>query len=171
MFIAVIPILGFAQPRLRAGIELDALPYLTGGYFGAGWIGSSQWHLRGLYADVNMPHIIIPDQFSDLHISSVALIVDYFHQGDENGIWIGAGPVIWSGEISESGNSISSKFKTYLFNGSLGYRFLMGDHFYLSPWAGMSLKVIGDQAITVGSSVYHPKLLNPEMSVKVGYRF
>jgi hypothetical protein len=44
-----------SEKKWNFGIELDALPYATGGYFAGAWIGKDQWRTRALLADVNLP--------------------------------------------------------------------------------------------------------------------
>ena len=62
----------YAQERnhktiIHAGIEIDALPYVTGGYFGAAWVSKDHWRARLLTADVNMPGFITKKGFRNHH--------------------------------------------------------------------------------------------------------
>lgn len=158
-----------AQEKVKAGVELDVLPYLTGGYFGAVWAGKGHMRARLLYAKVHMPKFMVPAGFSGNTIRSVALIADYFLKKEQTGFWMGSGLVYWDGSI-KAGQQTAS-YHTYLLNGSMGYALNLSRRFYLSPWAGLSLRVGGDQNISAGGATYHAPFLNPELSLKFGYRF
>jgi len=161
----------YAQEKLRVGVELDALPYVTGGYFGAVWAGKDHMRVRILHASVHMPDFIIPKGFSDNHIRAYAILADYFFNDEQNGFWLGSGVVLWNGTIREKQQLGETDYQSILINGSLGYIWDVSSRVYFSPWAGMSLRVGGSENIEVASRLYHPPILNPEASVKLGYRF
>jgi hypothetical protein len=71
---------------------------------------------------------------------------------------------------AEGSNTIAS-FSNLLLNGSIGYNFGLVQNIYLSPWAGLSLKVAGDKDIVVQNKIYNLPFLNPEMSLKLGFHF
>jgi len=160
-----------AQESVSVGAELDVLPYLTGGYFGAIWVGKGHIRARALYAKVNMPDFIVPEGFTNNTIKSFALVGDYFLDNEQKGLWFGGGAVYWNGEIQSDLQLEMASYKSYLLNGSMGYVWNLGQKFYLSPWAGISLRFAGDKEIEVDDDIFKPRLLNPEMSVKLGYRF
>ena len=160
-----------AQEKIKAGIELDALPYITGGYFGAGFVGKGHWRLRALTASVNKPDWSINKNFSNNHVGAYAVVVDRFFKKSWSGWWIGGGLVYWKSKIQTQDKLQTAKFQNSLLNGSLGYNFKLNKHFYLSPWAGMSLRVGGDQKTPVDQTTYTLPLLNPEASLKLGVIF
>ncbi|MCB0840669.1 MAG: hypothetical protein KDD63_05535 [Bacteroidetes bacterium] len=157
--------------RIKAGIELDVLPYLTGGYFAAGWVGTNQVRIRALIAKVNMPDFIVSEGFTNNKINSIAIVGDYFLKKDFQGLWLGSGFVLWQGDIQTDKQIETASYKSYLLNGSLGYAFYFNPRFYISPWAGLSLRIGGDKTISVDGENYDPPLINPELSVKMGFRF
>lgn len=160
-----------AQEELKMGVELDVLPYLTGGYFGAVWVGKGHFRARALIAKVNMPEFITPDEFTDNTIHAYALVGDYFFKKEQVGLWIGAGIVLWDGSIKDEQKLDKASYQSYLLNGSAGYVFNLSQRFYLSPWGGLSLRVAGDNDIFVNGNEYKPPFLNPELSLKFGYKF
>jgi GNAT superfamily N-acetyltransferase len=155
----------------NAGLELDALPYLTGGYFAAGWAGKDLWRIRALTADVHKPDWSTPAGFSRHHITAYALVVDRFLKPDWQGWWIGGGLVYWESTIQTTARLQTARLSNLLLNGSLGYHIRLGRHFYLSPWAGLSLRVSGDKNVPVDGRFFTLPLLNPEASAKVGVWF
>ena len=85
--------------------------------------------------------------------------------------WIRAGPVLWNSKIRAEGSNTIASFSNLLLNGSIGYNFGLVRNIYLSPWAGLSLKVAGDKDIIVQNKTYNLPFLNPEMSLKLGFHF
>lgn len=157
--------------RVRWGLEQDVLPYLTGGYYGGVWVGKS--HLRGrlLLARVQKPHLIIPDGFTNNWVSAYALVADYYHRDDLSGWWLSGGLVSWHNTIQSNLQIQTATYESYMLNGSLGYSWRFGKHFYFTPWAGMHIRVGGDNLVTVDSKSFKPAILNPEASLKVGWVF
>lgn len=159
------------QEGITYGIETDVLPFALSGYIGAAWIGKGHFRMRALHASVKMPSITVPDEFTNNRIRSTAILLDYFPAEGFRGWWAGGGYVFWDGSIQTADRSARSDYKTHLLNGSLGYQFPFGDHFYLSPWGGLSIRVAGEKEIPVGEESFEPSLLNPELSLKLGWEF
>lgn len=162
---------GDIASRVHFGLELDVLPYATGGYFGALWAGKGHWRARVLTADVNKPDWSTTEGFKNHHISAYALVVDFFLKPEWKGWWIGAGPVYWKSDIQSDAGLQTAHFENILLNGSIGYNFRLPYRFYVSPWAGMSLRVGGDRDVPVDAKTYNLPLLNPEVSLKLGWYF
>ena len=165
--------LGLTQADTRSsfGVEIDALPYVTGGYFGALWLGKNHLRTRALTTKVFKPDWSTKEGFKNHEIQAYALVIDYFPALNWRKWWIGAGPVIWKSKIQADGSSVNTSFSNFLLNGSIGYHLGLGRHFYLSPWAGISLKIAGDKDVSVQNKIYNLPLLNPEMSLKLGFHF
>lgn len=170
---------GKAQPsepvskgsRITFGLEQDVLPYVTGGYFFAAWAG--QGHIRGrtVMAYVKKPDWIIPDGFTNNEVRAYALLGDYFLKDGWSGWWIGGGLVYWDSKIQSDLKLSTVSYQNLLVNGSVGYSWKLGKHFYVSPWAGMHLRVGGATDVLVDGKNFEPPLFNPEASVKFGYWF
>lgn len=151
------------------GVEQDVLPYITGGYFIAAWGGQNQLRGRVLYVQAYKPDFLLPEGFSDLRIRSFAAVIDVFLKPDWQGWWMGVGAVHWANRITYQ--PASADFKQWLLNGSLGYHWKFCQRFYVSPWAGMHVRLTGDQPVSVGGQSYHSPLFNPEASFKLGWIF
>ncbi len=158
-------------PVWNVGAELDILPYITGGYFGCVWAGKAKWRARVLTAFVKKPDWSTTKGFRNHEIMAYALVVDRFLKDDWNGWWIGGGPVLWKSNIKSSTGETKTDFSNILINGSLGYNFTLSKHFYISPWAALSFRIAGDKDIAVNTQVYNLPLINPEISLKLGYFF
>lgn len=157
--------------KLQAGIELDVLPYATGGYFGAGWLGKDVWRVRALTAFVKKPDWSTKKEFSNHQIHAYALVVDRFLKKDWKGWWAGTGVVYWKSTIQTDAKIQTAQFNNLLLNGSIGYNITLCKHVYLSPWASLNLKLAGDKNVLVDNKNYTLPTLNPEASLKLGYTF
>jgi hypothetical protein len=160
-----------SKSKWQGGLELDVLPYLTGGYFGAGWVGKKNVRLRVLTAFVKKPDWSTPDGFTNHQITAYAAVVDFFLKPNWKGFWIGGGPVYWKSTIQTDQQKQTAQSNNWLLNGSAGYNFSLGKHFYLSPWAGLSLRVAGDTKVPIDNTTYTLPQWNPEASLKVGFIF
>jgi hypothetical protein len=154
--------------KLNAGVELDVLPYVTGGYFAAVWAGKSHVRVRTLTANVNKPDLFVKKGFTNNKVTAYALLGDYFLKEGWNGLWAGTGLVYWKSSIQTDAKLSTAHFENWFINGSLGYNFKLGRRFYVGPWAGMHVKIAGDKNVDVDNKTYTPPLLNPEASVKLG---
>ncbi len=157
------------EKKLNAGIELDILPFATGGYFAGAFIGKDRFRIRALTASVNKPDWSINKDFRKNHIQAYALLLDIYKNKDWKGLWIAGGLVYWQSSIQSKQQLQTAQFSNYLLNGSMGYQIKLGEHFYLGPWAGISLRIAGNTAVSVDQYSYTLPILNPEASLKVGY--
>jgi hypothetical protein len=160
-----------SEKKWNFGIELDALPYATGGYFAGAWIGKDQWRTRALLADVNLPDFTTKTGFTNHHVRAYAVLLDHFLKKNWKGWWIGAGPVYWKSSIESESNNTQRNFENLLLNGSIGYNFKIYKNLYVSPWAGMSCKIAGNDQFILDNKSYQLPFLNPELSLKIGVFF
>lgn len=169
---ALFPFIGFSQnttsSKLHFGIEQDLLPYATGGYFAGFWAGKKHVRVRTILARVHKPDLIVTKGFTNNKVTAYALVGDYFLKEDWKGWWAGSGLVYWNSSIQSEEKLSTISYKNVLLNGSLGYNWKFYKQFYLSPWAGLHLRVGGAKRVDVDGRTFAPALLNPEASVKVG---
>lgn len=157
--------------RFHAGIEIDALPYATGGWFAAAWAGKNQWRVRFLSASVYKPGFTTRKGFTNHHIRAYAVLADYSIRKEWKGIWMGGGLVLWNSHIQTDARIQTASFTNYLLNGSAGYNVKLHKNIYMSPWAGLSIRAAGDKDVAVDNKKYTLPLLNPEASLKLGFWF
>jgi hypothetical protein len=158
-------------PRLNFGLEQDLLPYATGGYFFGAWAGKNHFRIRALTARVHKPEFAVKDGFTNNEVTAYALTADYFLKQNWKGWWMATGLVYWKSSIQTEAKTSTAYFTNWLLNGSIGYNFTLYRHLYLSPWAGLNLRVAGDEEVPVDGKVYIPPLWNPEASLKLGIYF
>lgn len=163
---------GWSQPsKLTFGFEQDALPYLLNGYFANVWVGKGHVRSRLLLANVRKPDFLLPRNFTNNRVHAYAVTIDYFLKENWQGWWISGGGVLWNNSLQTDFKQQTAHFSTMLVNGSLGYSWKFYKNFYVSPWAGLHVRLNGDKSITIDSEKYTPPLFNPEASVKIGWHF
>lgn len=156
---------------LTIGLEQDALPYATGGYFAGAWVGKGHVRGRALLAHVHKPDLITPEGFTNNRVTAYALVGDYFLKPGWKGWYAGTGLVLWKSNIQSNIKAGVAYYRNWLWNGSVGYNITLHKNLYLSPWAGMHVRVGGDKSVLIDGKTFTPPLLNPEASVKVGVFF
>jgi hypothetical protein len=153
------------------GFELDALPYITGGYYGSIWSGVNQFRLRGVIAEVNVPSFAAQNNFKRNKIKASAVIVDYFISEHFQGYWIGTGFEYWNSSIQNETETAIASFKNTVFTIGTGYVWNFYKNFYLNPWVAGHKIISGDKEITVGNSTFRSKEFTAEASIKTGWHF
>lgn len=157
--------------KISIGIEQDVLPYITGGYFAGVWAGKNHLRFRAITAKVNKPDFIVKEGFSNNKVKAYALVADYFFKENWKGWWAGTGLVYWKSSLQTDQKMNTAHFENFLLNGSVAYAIQLNKRFYISPWAGMHIRIGGDKKVAVDTKIFRSPLLNPEASVKVGFRF
>jgi hypothetical protein len=157
--------------HFKVGAELDVLPYATGGYFAALWVGKNKTRIRVLTASVNKPDWAINKNYRNHHINAYAIVADRFLKTHWNGWWISGGIVYWKSSIQTNALLQTSNFENFLLNGSIGYNWKFYRQFYLSPWAGISFRTAGDKNVPVDNKQFTLPFINPEASLKIGWHF
>jgi hypothetical protein len=182
VLLAVMPAVGVTQARVPApssdraaattiGFEVDALPYLTGGYYGSAWFGRNRIRARGVVTRATIPSFLVEDGFRNADIHVYAFIVDYCFDPGFRGPWVGIGLEYWKNSIENRVNAATAGWDNTIATLGAGYVWGLGGHFYVNPWAAGHLIAAGTTAIPVGGAVYHPKRLTPEASLKLGWHF
>lgn len=153
------------------GVELDALPYITGGYYGSLWVGHNQMRYRAVVASVTTPDFMVKEGFTNNEIQAYAFIVDYFFNPNFEKWWIGAGMEYWDGSIQTDAEQETATYSQTVFTVGGGYVWKFHKNFYLNPWAAFHVRVAGDREVSVDDKVYEPSAFTPEASLKLGWYF
>lgn len=163
------------EPRKFAyGIEIDALPYVTGGSYISSWVGFEKYRLRLVLSDVNIPEFTYSEDFEDWNSKAGAIICDYFWNPQNqplSGPWIGFGLEHWDNEIIEKLSGAKASFEQDVLTIGGGYVHYLSKHCFINPWVAGHLRLNGDSKITVGSKTFKNKALQFEASLKLGWKF
>lgn len=160
-----------STPRLRFGVELDVLPYATGGYYGSFWVGRDRLRVRPVIARTTLPDFMVDDGFENADIDAAALIVDYFFQEGFKGFWAGGGVEYWQNSIENATSGDRATWSNTIATVGGGYIWRLKSGLYINPWAAGHLVVGGPTEVAVGDAVYEPSRFSPEVSVKLGWAF
>jgi hypothetical protein len=160
--------------RVRAGLEIDALPYLTGGYYFSAWGGYKNFRLRGVFTHFKSPSFVIPDGFEDQKSDAYTLLVDYFPSADKNEFekwWIGAGLEYWKNSVQNSSDNATGNYDNLILTLGGGYVWKIWGNLYLNPWAAAHIALSGADEKKIGNNNFKPKGFLYEASLKLGWYF
>lgn len=131
LLLALVPAAGLTQvprpspPPNRAattvGFEVDALPYITGGYYGSVWLGRHRLRARAVTTQATLPSFIVEDGFRSADIHVYAVIVDYFFADGFGGPWAGVGLEYWKNRIENRVNGATAGWDNTIATLGAGY--------------------------------------------------
>lgn len=162
------------ETGIHFGLEVDALPYLFGGYYASAWTGINNFRFRAIVTKINQPEFVTKNGFEDLSTNAYTFLIDYFpwKEGKQySGWWIGAGVEYWDNNVTYSNENVSGDFDNYILTLGAGYVIKIWKNFYVNPWGAFHLRVGGDKTKQISSGEYESSLMLPEVSVKLGWYF
>jgi hypothetical protein len=157
--------------KVSVGFELDALPYITGGYYGSVWAGHSHLRCRAIVTQITTPSFMLEDGFTNNKIQSYTAIMDYFFSRGFEKWWVGSGLEYWQGQIQSDRKLSTGKYDNLIFTAGGGYVWKFYRNFYLNPWVAIHAKIAGDSDVYVDDMRFRPANLTPEASLKLGWHF
>jgi hypothetical protein len=157
--------------RTTVGFELDALPYITGGYYFSVWVGHNHMRYRSVVTKATTPEFLLKEGFTNNDIHAYTLIADYFFKTGFKGWWIGSGFEYWKGQIQADTKLSNAKYSNAVFTVGGGYVWKFYKNFYLNPWTGCHLRIAGDTEVMVDGEKFVPPFFTPELSIKIGWHF
>ncbi len=169
----------FAQSNVKSshvkiGLEIDALPYITGGYYFSAWSGFDNFRVRGVFTHFNSPSFIIPDGFEDQKTDAYTLLVDYFPASKNSEFekwWLGTGLEYWKNSVLNSADKNTGDYDNLILTIGGGYIWKLWGNFYINPWAAGHLALTGTEKIQIGNDNFKPKSFLYEASLKLGWHF
>lgn len=153
------------------GFELDALPYITRGYYASLWMGHNHMRYRAIITEVTTPDFFLEDGFTNNKIHVYAAIADYFFSESFEKWWAGAGVEYWKGQIQTNESPVTEKYNNTVITIGTGYVWKFYRNFYLNPWAAIHVRVAGEKSVKVYGEEFNPSALTPEISLKIGWHF
>jgi hypothetical protein len=154
------------------GSELDAFPYLTGGYYFSLWGGNNTYHLRTVVAHSNIPNFVIPDGFTDESTDVCALIIDRFLDPRRNGRgwWMGTGFEYWRMSIRNEENREHGHFNEAVYTLGGGYVIPIYRNITLNPWVAGHV-ILNPKAPKIGGIRPDVAPVLGEGSLKIGIQW
>ncbi|HBE78948.1 MAG TPA: hypothetical protein DDW65_14395 [Firmicutes bacterium] len=155
---------------LSFGMEVDALPYVSGGHYISGVIGFDHYNLRLISTKTTIPGFVTPDGFKDWDLDVTAVILDYFPGENREGLWLGGGMEFWDSKIRTKNTGDSGSFSQKIITLGAGYVYNLNEHWYINPWAAIHYN-LSDKNVAIGASNLDIPDIMYEASVKLGYKF
>jgi hypothetical protein len=155
---------------LTFGMELDALPYISGGHYISGVIGYDHYNLRLITTHTSIPSFVTPKGYKNWDMDVNAVIVDYFPDESREGLWLGGGIEFWDSKIKNKNTNDSGKFSQKILTVGCGYVYKMTEHWYVNPWAALHYN-LGDESVAIGTGNMKLQDAMYEASIKLGYQF
>src|SRR5262245_36500495 len=84
------------------GVELDALPFATKGYYGSVFAGHDGWRFRTVAARSTVPDFLVTSGFRGKRTDAYAVLADRFfgaRRRSLEGFWIGGGGEYWRNRV------------------------------------------------------------------------
>ena len=158
------------KSKLNAGLEVDVLPYLTGGYYGSIWLSHNHLRYRAVLTQVTTPEFMLDEGFTNNDIKVYAVIADYFFKPEVDKFWVGMGVEYWKASIQTDLKGDQGRYNNTMFTLGGGYVWNLGKHLYLNPWVAIHLRIAGDSEVAVDEKIFKPAAVVPEGSLKIGWR-
>jgi len=153
------------------GVEVDVLPYVTGGWYASAWLGYNQLRARLVASKVNPPDFTLKENFTNGETQAYAALLDYFWRPSFRGPWAGGGIEYWDNRVGHPAEVATGMYQTWMATVGGGWVLGIGRHLYLNPWAAGHWQIAGDTKAVVGSRVYEPRAAIAEASIKIGWSF
>lgn len=158
------------ETKFRAiGAELDALPYLSGGYYASLWYGVDQFRFRGVIASTTVPEFMNCSCIETHRINAGAFIVDYFFKESFEGWWLAAGYEYWDNWVTPKEEQ-ERYFVNHVLTVGGGFVWKFWGGLYLNPWVAGHISISGTEPVAMDGWSYYPKVFVPEVSIKLGYQ-
>ena len=167
---AALPSPAALDTRLHVDVEIDPTAYVLGGYslhVGIGW--------RRVRADLGafameLPGAFLPSDDFAVSFNGFGAKLQYFPFAEQRGAFVGADAAMTWQLAQRVGADLAVRDRQIALGVNAGWRFNLGDHFYVTPWLGVS-RVLGARDATLGGSRYEPMRTVVFPAVHIGYRF
>ena len=159
-----------------AGVEVDLLPTVASAMAGeAGgalqlWAGADRNRIRLVGAHLHYPDGLTAAPFADRSSTVAAVIYDRFFRDDFSGPWVAAGAESWWSRIGLQNGAARGSWRSVVATVGAGWVFPIWKGLYVNPWAAAHVP-FNTSSVAVGTERYHPKALEAEVSLKLGWSF
>jgi hypothetical protein len=162
-----------SSSKIRFGTEIDALPFITGGYYLSGNMSINNYRLRIVYTQVYPPSFTIPDSFKNQDMKAGTILFDYFPLSKDKPekLWLGVGAEYWNSNVMSELTGKKSTFNQKILTAGLGWNYYLSKHIYVNPWVALHLDLQGNRSIDLSGEPYKINSVIGEGSLKIGYLF
>jgi hypothetical protein len=157
------------RPGVRVEVDGDPAAFFVDGYsLHVAVVGPWRRLDLGCYA-VDEPGFLHGNDGWDVELRAWTLGWDYFVSG-EDGFFAGVSAALAIRTYALAGTQLAVERHQLLVGPHIGWRFMLGPHFYLEPWLAVQYAYRGD-AVTLGGETFddRPYVIFP--TVYAGWRF
>lgn len=162
-----------AYREVHFGLEQEVLPYMLRGWSLGGWVGLGKGRLRLASVRVDMPAFMRSRYLDREQIIANSACLDVFFREDYSGFYFGGGGGYWRTTLTPKNEfgSQRKEFHSLMFSGGCGYNIFIWKGLYCTPWVALHTRITGNTDINLGSAIYKPQGLLPEIAFKIGWHF
>ncbi len=164
------PSLYSADFKFGVGTELDALPFISGGYYSSIWIGIENFRIRPVITETEIPSFAVAKGFENHELNVKAIIFDYCFGDNFDEWWIGVGYENWDNNIRSKKSSVTKQFSNNILTIGAGYIYKFWGNLYVNPWVALHY-LTNNREVKIADEVLKNSVLTPEISLKIGYNF
>ncbi|MBC8147858.1 MAG: hypothetical protein H8E98_07745 [Bacteroidetes bacterium] len=152
------------------GIETFALPYKTIGDSYSIWFGKGNIRLKYAQSTVMIPEVYNRDGFEKDEALIKSISIDYiFNSYDLKGFWIGSGLMSFDGSIGHENELERGNYQSIRLSANSGYIYKLIHNVSVNIWGGLSVMIMGDEEIQVGGQTAYRDLVNPIVTIDIGW--
>lgn len=158
-----------SRTRLHSDFEVDPTAYILDGYSLHAGIGWKRVRVDlGAFA-MRIPDAIHGQKGYDVNFDGFGVKLQLFPFAEQSGLVIGADSGIARVLIRRRNTQLAERDRQVAFGLNLGYRIVITQGFYVTPWVGVS-HTLGAEDVRLGGSTYesNPWLVFP--AVHLGYQ-
>jgi hypothetical protein len=158
------------DPRLHLDLEVDPIAYVFSGYSFHAGLGWKRVRLDLGAFGMELPSFVQSNRDFDVSFTGFGAKLQYFAFAEQQGGFVGVDSGVTWERAERTGSQMASRDRQVSVGVNAGWRFTFGDHFYATPWLGVSY-TFGTTSTTLGGSTFEPVRLNVFPTVHLGYRF
>lgn len=155
---------------LRVDVEIDPTAYALGGHslhVGIAW--------RSLRLDLGAFAMDVPEMFHgnagfDAAFSGYGAKLQFFVLRPQSGLFVGAEVAVARTVVRKRNTQLGAQFQQLNLGGQVGWRFVLGHGFYVTPWIGLGAGLAPSE-VAVGDATFENSRLLIFPAVHVGRRF
>lgn len=159
-----------SDARFHLDVEIDPTAYVFRGYslhVGLGW---KRVRLDlGAFA-MAVPHFFQSNDAFDVSFDGFGAKLQYFPFAEQRGAFLGVDAGMAWQLTQRTDSDLAARSAHVSLGVNAGWRFALGDHFYVTPWIGVS-RAFGAGNVALGGTTYESNPITVFPAVHVGYRF
>jgi hypothetical protein len=158
------------QPSLVGwDVEIDPLAYALKGHSLHVGLWLKQWRLDLGSFGLTVPSWVHGQEGFTQSFSGFGMKLDYFINPTQDGIFLGLETGLARTTIRQESTGLSDTLPVLNAGGRVGYRWTLGEHFFVSPWVGVGY-AFGARDSVLGDAQFSSQRITIFPTIHVGYQ-